>query len=188
MIAKIEEGLMLYHGSYCEVREPDLSKCALNKDFGKGFYLTSDIDQAKAFSKISTVKAKRHGLVPEECINGVVSSFLFRKTTDLEIKIFENADVEWLRNIVGHRINNDVALLSDDEKYDIIAGKIANDSTNATLIAYMNGLYGEPGTKESEHMCISLLLPERLKDQFCFRTERALKCLEFVSGEKVWMK
>lgn len=37
----IVDGLILYHGSYCEVDVPDLSKCAKQKDFGQGFYLTT---------------------------------------------------------------------------------------------------------------------------------------------------
>ena len=28
-----KDGLILYHGSYCEVKEPDLTKCSKAKDF-----------------------------------------------------------------------------------------------------------------------------------------------------------
>ena len=31
---RLKDGLILYHGSYCEVKEPDLAKCAKRKDFG----------------------------------------------------------------------------------------------------------------------------------------------------------
>lgn len=34
-------------------------------------------------------------------------------------------------------------------------------------------------------ICISLLLPERLQDQFCFRSANALSKLEFVKSESV---
>ena len=30
----------VYHGSYMEIAEIDLSKCEKNKDFGQGFYVT----------------------------------------------------------------------------------------------------------------------------------------------------
>ena len=70
-------------------------------------------------------------------------------------------------------------------KYDVIAGKIANDNTNASIAAYMALAYGEIGTKSADDMCISLLLPERLQDQFCFRTEKALKNLKFMGSEKI---
>ena len=36
-----ERSFDIYHGSYCEVKEPDLAKCAKRKDFGQGFYLTT---------------------------------------------------------------------------------------------------------------------------------------------------
>ena len=38
---ELVDGLILYHGSYCEVRSPQIEKCARRKDFGKGFYLTT---------------------------------------------------------------------------------------------------------------------------------------------------
>ena len=40
---KLKNGMFLYHGSYAKVEKIDLGMCANAKDFGKGFYLTSDI-------------------------------------------------------------------------------------------------------------------------------------------------
>ncbi|WP_407399285.1 DUF3990 domain-containing protein [Anaerovibrio sp.] len=37
----IFDGMRLYHGSYCIVEKPQLERCAKQKDFGQGFYLTS---------------------------------------------------------------------------------------------------------------------------------------------------
>ena len=82
---ELKDGFVLYHGSYCEVKEPDLAKCAKRKDFGQGFYLTTSKEQADDF-------------------------------------------------------------------------------------------------------CIRQLLPNKLKDQYCFKTESAIKCLKFVKGEKIWLK
>ena len=31
---ELENGMVLYHGSYCVVENPDLKKCATFKDFG----------------------------------------------------------------------------------------------------------------------------------------------------------
>ena len=69
--------------------------------------------------------------------------------------------------------------------YDVVSGKIANDDTNATILAYMGNLYGPMGSEQADKMCISLLLPERLQDQFCFRSEKAISTLEFLKSEKV---
>lgn len=51
--------MKLYHASYTIVRDIDLSKCEQDKDFGKGFYLTTDFSQAKSFIKTSCLKAIR---------------------------------------------------------------------------------------------------------------------------------
>ncbi|WP_196814247.1 DUF3990 domain-containing protein [Butyrivibrio sp. LC3010] len=39
---KLKDGMLLYHGSYTSVENIDLNQCMNGKDFGKGFYLTSD--------------------------------------------------------------------------------------------------------------------------------------------------
>lgn len=72
-------------------------------------------------------------------------------------------------------------------KYDVIIGKIADDATNATLVAYIAGAFGELGSKEADEFCIRRLLPNKLKDQYCFKTREALECLDFMEGEKVWL-
>ncbi len=40
----LEDGIKLYHGSYTVVDKPELSKCMPGKDFGLGFYLTTDLN------------------------------------------------------------------------------------------------------------------------------------------------
>ena len=44
--------MKLYHGSYCRVRKPNLSRCRANTDFGKGFYTTTNYEQAVKWAKI----------------------------------------------------------------------------------------------------------------------------------------
>ena len=138
---ELKDGFVLYHGSYCEVKAPDLGKCAKRKDFGQGFYLTTSKEQAESFLRTSIVKAIATGTIEREMA-----------------------------------------------KYDIIAGKIADDATNATLTAYLAGVFGTAGDKVADDFCIKQLLPNKLKDQYCFKTEAAIKCLKFVKGEKIWLK
>ena len=38
--------MILYHGSTVEIQEVDLSLSKPNKDFGKGFYLSDNYEQA----------------------------------------------------------------------------------------------------------------------------------------------
>lgn len=183
----LKDGDILYHGSFCEVQSPDLKKCARYKDFGQGFYLTTDKKQAESFAKISTQKAVENGVVASQRY-GVVSMFRYNGNANLNIKIYETADSTWLHCVVAHRkkgVFGDV--LEDCSKYDVIGGKIANDATNSTIVTYMASAFGEVGSTSADDICIRLLLPERLKDQYCFKSVAALNKLSFVGSERIWM-
>ncbi len=177
---QLEEGMLLYHGSYCIVGEPDLHKCAKYKDFGQGFYLTTSKEQA------TTHKARRRGLVPAAANYGYVSFFKINQVQDLNVFCFETADINWLHCIIVHRKNDVFAdFRKQMENYDVISGKIANDDTNTTIMAYMGNVFGEMGSEQADRICINLLIPDRLENQFCFRTDKALSTLEFLKIEKV---
>ena len=183
---KLENGMVLYHGSYCAVENPDLEKCADLKDFGRGFYLTTSKSQAKSFALISLFKAKGKGLVSPEKNCGYISYYKVSNVENLKTFCFENAGSDWLHCVVAHRKNGIFAGIRKKMKpFDVIAGKIANDDTNTTIIAYMSNLYGTMGTERADSFCISLLLPDRLKDQFCFRSEKAVAALQYLKSEKV---
>lgn len=188
MIQELIDNMRLYHGSYCEVCFPELEHCARYKDFGQGFYLTTSKSQAENFARISTREAIANQTVDADQRYGMVSVFHFHFVKELSIKTYSTADAEWLHCVVGHRKKyyfQDV--VQKLKNYDIISGKIANDNTNATITTYMAGAYGEIGTKSADEICISMLLPERLQDQYCFRTSEALKCLTFLESEQVWL-
>lgn len=186
---EVKDGLILYHGSYCEVRELDLAKCARRKDFGQGFYLTTSREQAESFLRTSLAKAKAAGLIDDAQNYGYISSFEVDLTMELNIYVYEGADVHWLHCIAAHRKKR---LFTEVEKemakYDVIVGKIADDATNATLTAYLGGAFGVVGSKEADDFCIKQLLPNKLKDQYCFKSEAAISSLRFMKGEKICLK
>lgn len=74
------------------------------------------------------------------------------------------------------------------DKFDVIGGKIADDTTNAVLAAYVAGAFGAVGSRDADDFCIRQLLPNNLKDQYCFKTEAALDCLRFMESEQIWLK
>ena len=84
------------------------------------------------------------------------------------------------------------SLFSDElgrwAKYDVIGGKIANDNTNQVITAYINGLYGIVGSEIADRTAIGLLLPEKLTDQICLRTDKALKRLKYITSEEIALK
>ena len=52
-------------------------------------------------------------------------------------------------------------------------GAVANDTTMPVLNLYLNGIYDE---KEA----LKRLFPQKLKDQYAFKTEKVLEKLKFV--------
>lgn len=186
---ELKNGLILYHGSYCEVRQPNLSKCAKRKDFGQGFYLTTSKKQAESFLKTSIIKALATGMINENQKFGYVSIYELNLSYQLKTHIFENADINWLHCIAAHRKKKlFLSVEQEMENYDVIVGKIADDATNATLTAYLAGAFGTVGEKEADDFCIKQLLPNKLENQYCFKTKEAIECLKFVNGEKIWLK
>lgn len=186
---EFENGLILYHGSYCEVPEPDLAMCDKQKDFGQGFYLTTSKEQAKSFLRTSIAKAAAVGKIENSQRYGFISVFELCNIQTLTVHIFRNTDVDWLHCIASHRKKNLFAKTQEKMSgYDVIVGKIANDATNTTLTAYIGGAFGEMGSAQADGFCIQRLLPNKLENQYCFRTKRALDSLKFIESEKIWLK
>jgi hypothetical protein len=91
---KLDDGMLLYHGSYTVVDVPNLTKCASKKDFGKGFYLTTSKRQAENFVRASIKKAIAQGLITQEQEYGFVSVFEYHKKNGISEYIYEDADVD----------------------------------------------------------------------------------------------
>lgn len=126
---KLKDGLILYHGSYCEVKEPDLAKCAKRKDFGQGFYLTTSKEQAASFLKTSIAKAIAAGKIEENQNFGYISTYEIKFLKELHIHVFEEADVNWLHCIAAHRKKKLFAEVEHEmAMYDVIIGKIAEET------------------------------------------------------------
>lgn len=170
----LENNMLLYHGSDCIVKAPDLNKCKSCKDFGKGFYLSFDKKQAERFADI----VRRKNRTQFKYVN------LFRliKNDDLKILIFEEANEDWFKFVCENRSADSY---ESKEQFDIIVGKIADDATATIINNYLTDEYGDKKTKNAMKTALGLLLPNRLKDQICFKTEKALKCLSFVSFEEL---
>ena len=183
----LSENLTLYHGSYTTVPVIDLTKCSDGLDFGRGFYVTSSKQQAISYVPSSVRKAKRRGIIPESFdeADGQISRYRFLPSGGLNIHCFADADTEWLHYAACNRSKTLFPELR--EKYaamDIIAGKVADDVTAVTLNNYVAGAYGEPGTEQADRIAIALLEPERLTDQFCFRTKKAILALMFMGSDR----
>ena len=185
----LEDGIVLYHGSYIEIDEIDLSLCDENKDFGQGFYLTTSKRQAVSFIPTSLIKAKKYEKVLSDQNYGYVTEFRIRLNKDVRCFEFDGANKDWLYYISINRRRQFSSklkkLLSEDfDKYEVLIGKIANDDTNATLTAFLAGAYGDIEEDSAFNMVRSLLKPDRLENQFCFKSSRAVGMLEKTGAQK----
>ena len=70
---ELQDGILLYHGSYIGIPEIDLNRCFGGLDFGRGFYLTSSYEHTSTsicppekpyalvvFQKISILKMVKY--------------------------------------------------------------------------------------------------------------------------------
>jgi len=180
---RLTDGMTLYHGSYAEVSTIDLDQCQSGLDFGRGFYLTSSLAQARAFVPSSIRKAVRRNRIPKgfRVEDGVVSVFMYHADPNIFVHHFEKADAEWLHYVACNRDESLFRVLRKKyETVDIVCGKIADDKTAFTLNNYVLGAYGVPGQTDTDRRTIEILEPENLQDQFCFKTEQSIACLSFV--------
>lgn len=156
--------MKLYHGSNVEVRDPKILVSNRALDFGTAFYLTSEYEQAKKWAKL-TAERKKFG-------NPIVNEFDFNDELISEIHVirYESADKDWLKFVSSCRTERKTG-----EEFDIIIGPVADDRTFDVISLYLIGVY-------DENEAIRRLLPFKLKDQYAFKTEKALELLKFKRG------
>lgn len=160
--------MIFYHGSNTCVTEPKLLFSKRFLDFGHGFYLTTDLEQATKWA-FRTATNRGEG-TPTVSVFQMDDCDFFK----LEVLSFEAANLEWLRFISANRSGDSRCC----EPYDIIYGPVADDQAARTINNYLKGYF-------NENIAIQLLLPQKLKDQYLFRTERALSMLHFVEEKRL---
>ena len=152
--------MILYHGSNMAINTPRLIPAKRLLDFGPAFYLTSDLEQAKK-------RAQRKHYIRETGAPLVsVYEFDLPESTDLRILSFSSPDREWLRYVVANRTGKPTG------QYDIVIGPVANDQAIRTVNNFQNGYF-------NEDIAVQILLPQKLKDQYAFKTDAALHYLHF---------
>lgn len=148
----LEDGMLLYHGSYVSIPDIDLSRCMGGLDFGRGFYLTSSYEQAYNYVQLSVRKAKHLGAVPKnfDPADGQISVYKFHYDPNILAYFFQEPSIEWLHFVAANRKKDLFPhLLKKYSVIDIIGGKIADDQTARTLQIYISGEgAGEPGLQK----------------------------------------
>lgn len=159
--------MRLYHGSIVEVRKPLLHYGRKKTDFGKGFYTTTQKEQAEHWARIKKDRAKAaKAVVSEYEIDDSLLSM-----PELNIRRFQGVDASWLEFVVNCR----KAVAHD---YDLVFGPVANDNVFATVNLYESGVLDAPAA-------IAQLRAYKTYDQLSFHTARVIGALRFVGAEVV---
>ena len=158
---RLEEIEHLYHGTNNLFAEFDFSKAKPFKDFGKGFYLTTNLAQAQKWAQRKAENQNKAYLY----------QYQIDKVEKNKWKILEllSYNKEWVDFISRCRI------YGEETEYDIIYDRMADNHVNdisETLQRYVEN-------KVSADMVVEKIKWSDKKgvDQFCFKTKKAMQLL-----------
>lgn len=125
--------MKLYHGSDTRIEEIDLERSRPYKDFGKGFYLSADCNQAMEMAK-QRIRQKDGVGTP------IVTAFDFDEAAmqsgELNVKVWEDYCEEWAEFVVRNRNRR---LPHPWHNYDIVYGPIADDGVTLQIRRFQAG-------------------------------------------------
>jgi len=156
--------MRLYHGSNVEVRKPSLRLSRKKTDFGRGFYTTTNPEQAEHWTSIKLDRAKSG--------RRIVSVFeiddALLTNPELKIREFYGPDEEWLNFVVDCRkgVQHD---------FDLVFGPVANDKVFTVVNLYESGVLDAPAA-------IAELKAYKTYDQLSFHSQRVITSLKFVES------
>lgn len=158
---KINQISRLYHGTNKKFDRFDFDKAKPFKDFGKGFYLTTDFNQAQKW-------AQRKG---DKQAIAYVYCYDIDKVKASKLKVLEllQYNKEWVDFICESRIKG------KETAHDIIYDRIADNQyseISELLQKYM------VGSISAEQVINEIKWSNLKADQYCFKNEKALAVLE----------
>lgn len=154
--------MKLYHGSNILIDKIDLSKSKLNKDFGRGFYLSDNEEQALEMAKFKTLTLGGEPLISIfEFDENIITN------NTLKVKVFQDYSEEWADFVFANREG-----LDNVEEYDIVYGPIANDTVGLQIRKLKSG------NIDKVEFLNRLKYMKGITFQYYFGTENAIKTLK----------
>jgi hypothetical protein len=154
--------MKLYHGSNILIDKIDLSKSKPNKDFGRGFYLSDNEEQALEMAKFKTLTLGGEPLISIfEFDENIITN------NTLKVKVFQDYSEEWADFVFANREG-----LDNVEKYDIVYGPIANDTVGLQIRKLKSG------NIDKVEFLNRLKYMKGITFQYYFGTENAIKTLK----------
>jgi len=160
--------MKLYHGSNQAVEKPQIIAAVRGLDFGRGFYTTSNYEQAVRFTK-NVVKRKKEGKCTVSVYN-INEEDLFKNCSVMK---FEKPNEEWLDFVSLNRRS-----AYNGKIYDVVIGPVANDTVYNVIDLYIDGTF-------SKDEAIKRLKVRDLYDQWTFCSEKSVEFLNFSNSEFV---
>jgi hypothetical protein len=159
--------MTVYHGSTEIIKNPDVLHSYRPLDFGKGFYVTTNKNQAENWAKRKSV------ILGKE--KAIVNFYeMDENFGELKCKNFGEDLSEWIDFVCHCRDGG-----TDYEKYDVIIGKVANDKVFRVVDMYHDGLW-------DKERAIKEIRAYPNYDQIAFITQKAVEqALKFTSFEEV---
>ena len=155
--------MILYHGTNVEFDVIDLTKSKPNKDFGRGFYLSDNYEQAlnMAKTKVEQFEVGLPIVMKYEVDDNVFQTF--------RVLQFKEYTKEWTQFILQNRNNSTQQQVHD---YDIVIGPIANDRVGVQLWRYNSH------SIDLDTLVKNLRYMHGITIQYFFGTERAIQQLK----------
>ena len=153
--------MILYHGSNCEIEIIDLTMCKPYKDFGRSFYLTTLLTQAREMAR---KVADRFGGGP------IVNAFEFDDSnlSTLNVKKFEQPNREWAEFVMANRSRGQE---HPADNFDLIIGPVANDDIATLFRTFAINVI-------TIDELVQGLKSRKLNNQYAFRSEKAISFLQ----------
>lgn len=150
--------MIVYHGSICEIREPDVTRAKGRLDFGRAFYVTTYKRQAEKWALRKAVRSLGTPIVN-------VYELAEYQLAKFNVKEFGSSDGEWLDFVCACRAGKGIY-----RAYDIVKGRVANDDVFKTVDAYLHGNM----TREAAIRDLSYAKPN---DQIAVTKAKAIRSL-----------
>ncbi len=120
--------MIVYHGSSQAVSMPDILHSYHALDFGRGFYVTGNAEQAERWARRKADLFGGKGIVSQYLMNDDLSG--------LRIRTFSDDLSEWIDFVCDCRDGKTVYL-----QYDLISGKVADDKVFRVVDMYHSGIW-----------------------------------------------
>jgi hypothetical protein len=163
--------MILYHGGTLAVNNPRIITTEYGRDFGCGFYTTDVKDQAVRWARRKARIARRQ----KNGATGIVSLYEFDASAYNVLKVihFPEPTLDWLDMVCKCRSD-----IHYSHGYDIVTGKIANDTVGQTVSYVIQGIMRKEDALER-------LQFEQINNQICFCTEKSLEFLKYTGFQEV---